>query len=226
MALPTPVQSEFPRSHDLRWIRPPRQARTHQSLERLLDVAEAMLQEKDFDAIHISELAKASDTSVAAFYRRFKDKKALLHALHERHCEEAYATADDALEASRWEGASIPEIVHTIFPFLIEILHSNERLDRAILQRVMTDADIKERQMKLSRYVVEGLTELLLSREEKIDHPNPAGAIAFASIQALAMLFYHHTVGTQEISPVEMTDALLANELANSFLAYLGIETA
>ncbi len=222
MALP----SEVPTRHDLRWIRPPRQARTHQSLERVLDVAEAMLQERDFDAIHVSGLASRAETSVAAFYRRFKDKDALLHALHERHCEEAYATADDALEASRWEGANIADILHTIFPFLVNILHSNEHLDRAILQRVVTDEAMRERQMKLSRYVVSGITELLLSRGEEIRHPEPARAISFACVQALGMLFYRHAVGTDDIGDYTLNDEAVANELAASFLAYLGIENA
>lgn len=215
-----------PRTHDLRWIRPPRQARTHQSLERLLDEAEAMLQEKDFDAIHISELATRADSSVASFYRRFKDKVALLHALHERHCEEAYATAEDALREDRWEGATIADILHTVFPFLVEILHSNERLDRAILQRVVTDDDMRDRQTQLNRHVVEGLTELLLARREEIHHADPATAIRFATIQALATLFYHHTVGTDALSNRPISDEFLAQELASSFLAYLGVESA
>ena len=41
----------------LQWIRPPRQARTQQSLERLLDAAEVLLRDKSFDDIHVSEIA-------------------------------------------------------------------------------------------------------------------------------------------------------------------------
>ncbi|MFP6654819.1 MAG: helix-turn-helix domain-containing protein, partial [Myxococcota bacterium] len=62
------------RTTELHWIRPPRQARTHQSLERLLDVAERLLRDKPFDELHVRELALRAETSVAAFYRRFKDK--------------------------------------------------------------------------------------------------------------------------------------------------------
>lgn len=61
---------------ELHWIRPPRQARTHLILERLL-------RDKNFDDIHhVREIALRADTSVAAFYRRFTYKDALLHALH------------------------------------------------------------------------------------------------------------------------------------------------
>jgi len=212
-----------PRSSDLHWIRPPRQLRTHQSLERVLDVAETMLRDKDFDDIHVSEIAIRAETSVAAFYRRFKDKDALLHALHGRFCEEAYATADDALVSERWEGASVAEILFTIFPFLIEILHSNESLDRAIYQRSITDQQMRERQLKLSRYVVDGLSELLIERGDEIHHPDPQTAVAFALVQAMALLVHYYTVGIRDLGPAPMSDELVTRELVTSCLAYLGV---
>ena len=224
MALPSEAPQLDPETsrHDLRWIRPPRQARTHQSLERLLDIAEAMLQERDFDAIHVSELASRAETSVAAFYRRFKDKDALLHALHERHCEEAYATADDALEASRWEGANVSDILHTIFPFLVNILHSNEHLDRAILQRVVTDEAMRERQMQLSRYVVSGITKLLLSRGEEIRHPDPELAASMGFLMLLAMLRELVLFNDSTASALQLDDHTIESELIRAYLRYLG----
>jgi AcrR family transcriptional regulator len=210
-------------SSELHWIRPPRQARTHQSLERLLDVAETMLQDKNFDDIHVAEIASRAESSVAAFYRRFKDKDALLHGLHERHCEEAYATGADALDAARWEGASIAEILSAVFPFLVEILHSNESLDRAIYQRVLTDEQMRERSMKLNRHVVARVSDLLIAREDEMGHPDPSTAVSFALIQAMALAVHRYTVGVVDISPVPMSDDQIAHELATSCLAYLGI---
>lgn len=208
---------------DLHWIRPPRQARTHRSLERLLDVAELLLRDKIFDDIHIREIAIRAETSVAAFYRRFPDKDALLHALHERRCEEALATADDALSPERWHGATIAEILCTIFPFMIDVVHSNEGLDRAIYQRAMTDELMRERAMKLNRYVVAGISDLLLERADEIRHPDPQSAVSFALVQATALLIHYYTAGIRDTGSAPMSDALIAHELTTSCLAYLGI---
>lgn len=207
----------------LHWIRPPRQARTHQSLERLLDVAEFLLRDKDFDDIHVREIALRADTSVAAFYRRFPDKDALLHALHERRCEEAFATADDALSPLRWQGATIAEILCAIFPFMIGVVHSNESLDRAIYQRAMFDEQMRERSMKLNRYVIAGISDLLVERVDEIHHPDPRTAVSFALIQATALLTHHYTAGIRDIGSTPMSDARIARELTTSCLAYLGI---
>jgi AcrR family transcriptional regulator len=206
----------------LHWIRPPRQARTQESLERILDVAELLLRDKNFDDIHVRELALRADSSVAAFYRRFKDKDGLLHALHERRCDEAFATADDALAPARWEGASIADILLTIFPFLIEVMRPNESLYRAIYQRAISDDLMRERAIKLDRYVMSGLFDLLISRRDEIHHPNPEAAVSFALTQAVALLIQQYTVGIRDIGPVPMSDEIIARELATSCLAYLG----
>lgn len=209
---------------DLRWVRPPRQARTHQSLEQMLDVAEAMLRDKEFDDIHVSEIATRADTSVAGFYRRFKDKDGLLHALHERRCEEAFATADDALCPDRWSSATIAEILFAVFPFLVEILHSHENLDRAIYQRAITDEQMRERSMKLSRHVLDGLCDLMIERRDEINHPDPESAIPFSVIQAMALVVQLYTAGMRDIFPTPQSDAKVAHELATSCLTYLGIQ--
>lgn len=182
-----------------------------------------MLLDKDFDDIHVSEIANRADTSVAGFYRRFKDKDALLHALHERRCEEAFATADDALCSERWKHASIADILFAVFPFLVEILHSNESLDRAIYQRAITNEPMRERSMKLNRYVIDGLSDLMFERKDEINHPDPVTAVPFAVIQALALVVQLYTAGIRDIFPTSMSDQKVAHQLATSCLAYLGI---
>ena len=98
----------------LRWVRPPQQARSQQTLDRLLDAAEALAAEKGFDDTTVAEVARRAGSSVGAFYTRFKDKDGLLHALYDRYYEQAIATADDALDPARWEGAGIAEIVDAV----------------------------------------------------------------------------------------------------------------
>jgi len=207
----------------LQWIRPPRQVRTQESLERLLDAAQHLLGDKRFEDVHVAEVARLANTSVASFYRRFPDKDALLHALHERLCEEAFATAEDALAPARWEAAGIAEILSEIFPFLVDVLKRHEALDRAIYQRAMSDELMHERASRLTRYVVQGLSQLLVARSQEITHPTPKLAISFALVQALALLVQHYTVGFREIELVHPCDEELARQLTASCLAYLGV---
>jgi AcrR family transcriptional regulator len=207
----------------LQWIRPPRQARTQETLERLLDAAEALIAEKRFDDVHVGDLVRRARTSVAAFYRRFDDKEGLLHALHERLCEEAFATADDALAPARWEGASIRQILEIIVPFLIRVLEKGEALDLAVYQRGLTDAAMRERSSRTTRYVMEGIARLLLARRGEIGHPDPERAVSFALRQMLALLAHVYTAGYRDLALVRTSDAENARELIASCLAYLQV---
>ena len=55
-------------------------------------------------AAAVADIAARAGCSVGTFYRRFRDKQALLHALDERFAEEFRATMQQAVAAERWEG--------------------------------------------------------------------------------------------------------------------------
>jgi AcrR family transcriptional regulator len=213
----------LPQPPPLRWIRPPRQARTQESLERLLDAGEALFSAKRFEDVHVAEIASRAGTSVAAFYRRFADKEALLLALHERICEQALATADDALAPARWEGASIRQVLEQIVAFLIEVLEARETLDLAVYQRGLTDAAFRERSVRVSRHVMAGVARLLLARRAEIGHPKPERAVAFAMAQISSVLVHTFTAGYRDLALVRMSDREIARELVESCLAYLQV---
>ena len=211
-----------PKPTRLEWIRPPRQARTQQSLERFLDAADSLLSEKSFEDVHVADVSRLADSSVAAFYRRFSDKNGLLHALHERRCEEAMATAQIALAPEQWEGASIQEILREGFTFLVQILQQNESLDRAIHQRALSDGTLWESAVRVRQTALDGLSELLLARSAEISHPDPALAVSFALVQAMALLTKYFTVGMRIVERVPMSDSDVVDQLSLSCLAYLG----
>ena len=206
----------------LQWIRPPRQARTQQSLERFLDATEALLGEKAFEDVHVAEVARRAGSSVPALYRRFSDKNGLLRALHERRCEEALATSKMALDPDRWQGANIKEILQEGFTFLVKIFQQNESLDRAIHQRALSDGSIWESAIRIRRTALKGLSELLLARRSEISHPNPSMAVSFALVQAMALLTEYFTVGMRDVGRVAMSDSDVVDQLLSSCLAYLG----
>jgi AcrR family transcriptional regulator len=205
----------------LQWIRPPRQARTQKALVRLLDAAQELLEEKGFDDVSVAEVATRAGTSVGALYRRFKDKDGLLHALHERYCEEAFATADAALAPARWEGAGIPEILSESISFLIQVHREHLLLDRAVYQRAFSDARFSERASRLFRHVVSGLSDLLLARSEEIGHPQPRVGVDVGLRLVLAFLTQHYTMAGGDLDP--LSDRQVTAELTRSCLAYLGV---
>ena len=93
----------------LEWVNPPQQARSQQTLDRLLDAAEALIEERGFEEISVAEITRKARSSVGAFYSRFKDKQGLLRYVQQRFSEQAAATAEVALSPDRWAGMSVYE---------------------------------------------------------------------------------------------------------------------
>jgi AcrR family transcriptional regulator len=160
---------------------------------------------------------------VGAFYSRFKDKEGLFHALYERWLEQATATTDIILDPERWEGASIPELLTAVVEFLVNVYRERGGLIRAFVVRNHVDPEFQARQERLSLYISERLTALLLERRGEIGHPNPERAarfgvtLLFGTLES-AMLFADFRSRTESLD-----DETLATELTHAYLAYLGV---
>jgi AcrR family transcriptional regulator len=206
----------------LHWVRPPKQARSQETLDRILDATEALVAEKGFDDTPVSEIVRRAGSSVGSFYTRFPDKDALLHGLYERYLEQAIATADDALDPARWEGAGIPDVIEAVVRFLVEIYRDQRGLIRAFVVRNHTDATFQARRERLSHYVNDKLAALLLARRGEIAHPDPERAAAFGLTLVFSTLDNVMLFGEMRSGTLALSDAELAAELTRAYLAYLG----
>ena len=206
---------------ELEWVRPPRQARSHLTLGRILDAAEALLGEKPWGDASVAEIARRAGSSVGAFYARFRDKDALLSALHERFVEEAMATADIAMSEQRWSNASICAIVRELVAFQVRIQDEHRGLWRAIVLRATEGAEFQARGLRLTRHIDDLFTRLVVARRHEILHPIPVVAAAFASrlISGVMLQRLLFPVAASVDSP----GVSLVEELTHAALAYLGV---
>ena len=211
--------------NQVEWVKPTHQARSQETLERLLEAAEEVVSEKGFDNATVSEIVRRAKSSVGAMYARFNDKDSLLVCLHERFCEQAIATAEAALEVSRWEGASIAEIFSTTVPFLVNVYHLKRGLVRAFIVRGSSDHLFAERAGRLSRAISEKLIVLLTARRDEIKHPHPTMAVDFGLRMTFDTLDQTTLFSEIQRTTITYSQEQLAEELTRAFLSYLGVET-
>lgn len=209
------------RVDDLHWIRPPRQARSRQTFERLLDAAEAVIGEKGFEAAGVVEIAARAGLSVGAVYQRFRDKKALIEALLERGTVEFRATLEAAVAESRWDGASIREILEGYVRFALRAAHERIGLRRAQLALALRDSAPGQRLVEIHRELDVRLRALLLRRAGEIGHPDPELAIDFVLEQLRAMLIVRLEGALLYSSLTAVSDERFAREALRSVAAYL-----
>lgn len=208
----------------LKWVRPALQSRSQETLERLLDAAEAVMTEKGFEAAGVAEIAARASSSVGAFYARFKDKDAVLRCLHERFCDEALATATETLDPERWVGANIPEIFDVVIPFLTHVYEERASLIKAFIVRCCLDASFLEAGARMHRHISDSLRRLLLARRDEIEHENPELAVDFGLRAVMHLLDMNTLVGHVHPQEFALSGEPLAHELTRVYLGYLGID--
>jgi AcrR family transcriptional regulator len=207
----------------LSWVHPPQQERSHRTLARLLDAAEALIIESGVQSLTVSGVVSRAKSSVGAFYARFQDKTGLLSMLHQRECEAALATTDVALDPARWESEALPEALSKIVSFVVQLFGQRRRLILAFQGVAAVEPEIARRRAQFTEGVVDRLYRFLSSRQDEIPHPD----LRLAAEVLVRIIF-----GTLE-SDMSIRVALpdddhideerLGAELTRALLGYLGI---
>ncbi|MGH0033486.1 MAG: TetR/AcrR family transcriptional regulator [Myxococcota bacterium] len=201
----------------------PKQARSEQTLFRILDAAEALIEEKGLADAPVPEIVRRAGSSVGGFYARFRDKSELLRALEERFYGQVVETLETVSEPSRWEGVSVPGIVRALVHELVTIVRERGALLRAFVTSSGHDPEFIENGLRLRRRVSRRVSDLLLTRREALSHPDPELAIDLGVQFAFAFMLQNVIFGHTSAGGRTLGDAQVESEIARSFLAYVGV---
>ncbi|MDF2823786.1 MAG: transcriptional regulator [Mycobacterium sp.] len=124
----------------------PRQQRSRETFERVLDVAAKTFEELGYTGTTTNKVAGAAGISIGTLYHYFPDKDALLYALAERHLAYAsesmmavFARLRDEqpdLETSLRAGIEIHVRLHVEEPQLHSLLYDSAPRSEALLTRL------------------------------------------------------------------------------------------
>jgi len=126
-------------------VRPPKQARTRASWERVLDEGVALLESGGYTALTIAALCERAGVTAPTIYARAGSKEQLLLAIYERAMERI--TAEDALDPDdpRWEAIAASDRVREAVGQVARIWLRHADLLRAIVHRAATDGEVRRR---------------------------------------------------------------------------------
>ena len=142
-------------------IHQPLQQRSRATANKVLDALDALLREKPLDAIGIQELVRAAGVSVSSIYARFRDKHAMVLALHERVV--AQLTAEmQALAEQDFSSWDLAVITHHVIGYYLAFARRHQHIYRAVV--LSGDALIYERVMAQERLASQLAGAFLLKR--------------------------------------------------------------
>lgn len=145
-------------------VNAPKQARSAESLERILTALEHLLRRKSFDEITMADIEKESGCGLASIYARFRNKNSILAALHETTSERFKQGIDEATDPERWKGRSRQKAAAALARGLVSHYSSNRHLMRAGM--LLDDKEIYERAASLVLYAVSRI-HAIIARPEK-----------------------------------------------------------
>lgn len=207
---------------------PPRQARSRETEQRLLDAAEKMIERHGLEGATLPRIAREAGVSPANVYRRFRDKSALIAAVFSRFSDLQAAHADQPLDTGSIRKMGLCAFVDEWIRALITSFRARTKLIRATMEytRQHSDRSFIQRQLDLEGRSFEKMAEALLLFRDEIRHPEPEVAVRWAMLMTglalMELVIFGHEKLTRRLLP--MTDERLRGELLQVFLGYLGVD--
>ncbi|MEM7478459.1 MAG: TetR/AcrR family transcriptional regulator [Planctomycetota bacterium] len=115
----------------------PKQARSFKSQRKILDATLSLLEEQHFENVTIADIAASADMAVGNFYKRFKNKEALLPHLYAEY-NLRFREFSETIQANPTDDPWLKIVSETVAFFeankgIIRALHLHSRLNPTLV---------------------------------------------------------------------------------------------
>ena len=207
----------------------PQQARSRESLRKLLKAAAEVLGQHGVEGTTIPRIAQHAGLTPGAVYRRFPDKDALLETVILGILERQGERLRVALTPEMARQIPLAVFAEQLITSMLISYRAAAGLLRAVRQFVQArdQTAFYKKVAKLEMRDFQYLMELFLVHRKEIRHRDPQVAVAFALVMLSSTLIElilvdHDLRCWQAVIPKD--DQTLKRELLRNFLSYLGVE--
>ena len=191
-------------------------------MDRILAAAEELVAIGIFDRATISGLVKRAETSVGAFYSRFRDKKALESVIQERFVGRIEAEVAKLTDSARWSGQPFVRVVHGVVAGLVDLLRRERGGFRGLVcGSIGVGRSAAARARRIDSAIGRGVEGLFQGFAREIIHPRPAVAVRIGLTMVVGAARERFAYGADDLLPERLDSGDLVAELAAAYLAYL-----
>jgi len=199
----------------------PQQQRSRESLERMLESAMQQIRENGFESLTVSGVVGNIGLSVGAFYARFPDKTALLHAVQDRFHGELEPKIRRELLAEAGSQSSLSQTVDAALDVLIRNVVGERELSRAFMTLSVSDPIMRASGERINRERRELFTDLVMQRADEIGHDDPRLAVHLAYGMYAAVIRGRLVFGPEHELLYGIDSPTLYRELKQALVLYL-----
>lgn len=201
-------------------IRPPRQRRSREAWQRVLDAGTALVEEGGSEAFTIAAVCERAGVAPRFLYARADTKDALFLAVYEHGLAKVRADQDALRDRSRWHDMALDEIVGQVVARVAGIFLAHRAFLRAIVLVSGLHEEINRRGAHYAQELGDEFCAVLLCARAQIDHPDPDTAVRLAFNAVFSSLVVRVAYGPAFASPA-LDDDTLVEELATMVRRYL-----
>jgi AcrR family transcriptional regulator len=160
-------------------VREPRQRRTREQWERILDAGVQLLEDGGYEGFTIAALCDRAEVPPRALYARAATKDALFLAVYERGMSRVLAGHVVFAQRERWTIDDDQRRVEQAVRYLVKIFVDNAAFLRAVVLISGAHLEVRRRGEAYRNAIGELFTAVLAPLDVNAGHDNPAGEHEF-----------------------------------------------
>lgn len=213
-------EAQTARAADLE-IRPPKQRRSREAWNRVLDAGVSILEDGGYEAFTIASVCERAEVAPPAIYARTTSKDALFLAVYEHGIQRLRAEQKVFADNSRWANLSTADLVRAAVAETVGMFLRHERFLRAVVLTSASHPEIRRRGSRYSQELGNGFANVVLRAAGAITLPDVETAVhsCFSTVFAASVIRVAYGPGFARPVPVE-DDAFTA-DLAETAVRYL-----
>lgn len=187
----------------------PKQARSRQTKEKIVQAAITLFQERGYEKTTSNDIAAEAGVSVGSFYVYFTDKRQLLLTIFDRLADDLYKNVFDGLKAEHLFDADLRRRIRQAVANTIFDKQKYSGLHRVVSELLLKDADFAVRHKAVMARSMAKLHELIsLANKAGLTWDIDVEAAAFVVQRVVFDISQDYVIGCCEFDQKRAIDAL------------------
>ena len=202
-------------------VRPPKQQRSREAWNRVLDAGVALLEAGGYEAFTIAAVCERAAVAPPAIYARTTSKDALLLAVYEHGIARLRADQGRLRDAEVPEGRAPAVLVRAVVAETVAIPLRHQAFLRPVVLLSAAHPEVRSRGSRYSQELGEQFLEALTPALSAVTHPDPEAAVrgAFGTVFAAAIIRVAYGPDFATAAPVG--DGAFSAQLGETVVRYL-----
>src|SRR4051812_21123097 len=202
-------------------VRPPKQRRSREAWNRVLDAGVAILGDGGYDAFTIAAVCQRAQVAPPAIYARATSKDALFLAVYEHGIGRLRGEQEVFDAPDPWVGLTPAELVRRAVAEMVGISLRHQRFLRSVVLISAAHPEVRRRGARYSQELGERFAAVVLLARDAIRHPDPVAAVrsCFGTVFAASIIRVAYGAGFATPEPVD--DESFVADLGETAVRYL-----